>query len=131
MTEVDQWRSKFPRTGSFQVTRTGVLPGRCRGKVLVAHATPLYTQEIIFKSQVTMASNQPKRKNADLETKYNALQEVRLGKKSKTAIAKTAGVSSSTLSHWLKNRSQIEEESGKSRSSLREASQLQRQADKY
>ena len=57
-----------------------------------------------------MSSIQPKkRKVVDLETKYNALKEVSLGKKSKQAIAQEAGVPPCTLSHWIKDRLKIED----------------------
>ena len=50
-----------------------------------------------------------KSKHVDLETKYNALREVSLGKKSKQAIAQEAGVPPCTLSHWIRYRQRIED----------------------
>ena len=59
---------------------------------------------------VTMSSIQSKkRKHADLETKYNALREVSLGKKSKQAIAQEAGIPPCTLSHWIRYQQRIED----------------------
>ena len=50
-----------------------------------------------------------KSKHVDLETKYNALREVSLGKKSKQAIAQEAGIPPCTLSHWIRHRQRIED----------------------
>ena len=50
-----------------------------------------------------------KRKLVDLETKYNALKEISLGKKSKQTNAQEAGVPPCTLSHWIKDRQKIED----------------------
>ena len=59
---------------------------------------------------VTMSSIQSKkRKHADLETKYNALREVSLGKKSKQAIAQEAGIPPCTLSLWIRHQQRIED----------------------
>ena len=49
-----------------------------------------------------------KRRAIDLETKYNALQEVSLGKTSKVKIAEKIGITPGTLSTWIKDRIKIE-----------------------
>ena len=56
-----------------------------------------------------MASAPFKRKAIDLESKFNALQEVDRGGSTKQSIAERYGVKANTLSTWLSNRKAIEE----------------------
>ena len=48
-----------------------------------------------------------KRKDFDIETKYNALNDIQKGDKSRQAIASEYGVSVNTLNGWHRTRDSI------------------------
>ncbi|KAL7303248.1 hypothetical protein TKK_0004448 [Trichogramma kaykai] len=52
-------------------------------------------------------SSESKYKSRTIAQKINAIRKVELGEKSKSPVAKEYGVSSSTLSTWLKNKTAI------------------------